>query len=145
VAGNAYVEPFVRAAVAALLQVQAAGFDVPVPGGDERPRRGFLLGGTDLPAHRGHRVLHDRGGRAAQGRQRQRRVAIYRVSWGKCRCTHISASLIASAWRASTRVASAPVATRIFHRTFIRPRAFLSSRLYAKMVPFGIAASNSGG
>ena len=59
VAGDPHVEPLVRAAVAALLDIQAAGFDVPEPGGDERSGRGFLLHRPQLAAQRRHRVLDD--------------------------------------------------------------------------------------
>src|SRR5205823_11928352 len=65
---------------------------------------------------------------------------------GCCLCcwvAHVSSSLIASAWRASHRAASAPVATLIFHRTFSPPGVFPSFRLYAKMVPLGIEFSHS--
>src|SRR6266851_594271 len=55
--GYPHVEPLVRGAVAALLDVQAARFDVPEPGGDERPGRGFLLHRPHLPPQRRHRVL----------------------------------------------------------------------------------------
>ena len=68
--GNAHVKLLVRAAVAACFQVQAAGFDVPEPGRDERPGRGLLLRGPGLPAYGGHRVLHHGGGGAAEERQR---------------------------------------------------------------------------
>jgi hypothetical protein len=67
---DAHVEPFVRAAVAALLQVHAARFDVPEPGGDKRPGRGLLLRRAGLPPHRRHRVLDHSGAGAAEERQR---------------------------------------------------------------------------
>jgi hypothetical protein len=70
VAGDPHVEPLVRAAVPALLQVHPAGLDVPEPGGDERPSRGLLLRRAGLPPHRGHRVLHHSSAGAPEERQR---------------------------------------------------------------------------
>jgi hypothetical protein len=53
VAGDADLgEQLVRGAVAALLDVQPAGLDVPVPGGDEPSRRQLGLHPPDLAAHK---------------------------------------------------------------------------------------------
>ena len=65
-------EPPVGVALGAVLQVQAAGFDVPVPGGDEPARRQHALAGADLPAQRGDRVLQFQGGGPADARDRDR-------------------------------------------------------------------------
>ena len=57
VTGQADVNGLVGGAVAALLQVQAAGLDVPEPGGDEPAGRQLGLDFAGLPAQRGGRVL----------------------------------------------------------------------------------------
>ena len=59
-------------ALGAGLQVQAAGLDVPVDGGDEPARRQPVLGGAQLPAQRRAGVLHLQGGGPAQERDRDR-------------------------------------------------------------------------
>ena len=73
VPGQALVhERLVVAATAALLDVQAAGFDVPViPGQVEPVRQPFPRGG-DLPGDRPVGVLQFQGGGAAQHRHRHR-------------------------------------------------------------------------
>ena len=122
VAGDADVgEQFVGGAVAALLQVQAAGLDVPVPGGDEPPGGQVGLHFAGLPAQRRYRVLHDQGGGPAGERDRDRPGAGQVGGSRWWRCAHCRISLIASAWRASTWAASGPSTTRTVHLTFSPP------------------------
>ena len=62
----------VGVALGAGLEVQAAGLDVPVDGGDEPAGREPFLGGADLPAQRRAGVLHLQGRGPAQERDRDR-------------------------------------------------------------------------
>ena len=73
VAGQAFVhERLMVARPAALLEVQAAGFDVPVVPGEVEPVREPFPGGGDLPGDRPVGVLEFQGGGAAQHRHRHR-------------------------------------------------------------------------
>ena len=119
--------------VAALFQVQAAGFDVPVPGGDEPAGRQPFLRGADLTAQRRGRVLQDQGGGPAEERDRdrfgwlRRAVRVGQPAYGSgLQLSHWSTSMIAFACRASISLARFPVAIRTLNRTFI-PSGLLSS------------------
>ena len=59
-------------ALAAVLQVDAAGFDVPVDGGDEPARGQPVLGGAELATQGGAGVLQCQGGGPADERDRDR-------------------------------------------------------------------------
>ena len=72
VAGDADVELVVSGAVPALLEVQAAGLDVPEMRGDEPPVRQPVLHLAELAAQRRGRVLQDQGGGSSQERHRDR-------------------------------------------------------------------------
>jgi hypothetical protein len=102
--------------LAARLQVQAAGFDVPVPGHDLEPGREPGLGLADLPAQGRNRVLHQAGGPADE-RDRHRlgrpAWARHRRRGGHCCClcsrAHARSLQIASACTASSSRAFGPV------------------------------------
>ena len=74
-------------------------------------------------AQGGGGVLEVEGGGAAGERDRYRFGRGYRRCW----VAHISSSLIACVLRVSSRAASGPVATRIFHFTFSPPVSSMSS------------------
>ena len=128
-------------APAALVQVQAAGLDVPVPGGDEPARGQPGPGGADLPAQRGAGVLHLQGRGAAQERDRhrlrRRPTAAAASLMGVLLCwrCHWSTSMITSACRASINCARFPVAMRILNRTLSPPGRSPSAHIIADHAP----------
>ena len=65
-------ELFVGVALAAVFQVDAAGLDVPVDGGEEPPGREPLAGGAELPVQGRAGVLQREGGGPADERDRDR-------------------------------------------------------------------------
>jgi hypothetical protein len=130
VAGQAPVhERLMVARAAALLEVQAAGFDVPVVGGQVEPVGEPFPGGSDLPGDGPVGVLEFQGGGAAQHRHRHRLGRPYRP--GSCfrSYRHCRILLTTSAWRASRTWAFRPVSTRHFHRAIIPAGLSSSSRL----------------
>ena len=119
----------VGVALAALLQVDAAGFDVPVDGGEEPSWWQPFLGGAELAAQRGAGVLEGQGGGPADERDRDwfGRDLAGRAGPGRghdgagCWLSHCSTSMITFACRASSSRPRFPVATLILYRTFIPP------------------------
>ena len=137
VTGRAGVgELLVRVALAAVFQVDAAGFDVPVDGGDEPAWRQPSLRRAELTAQRRARVLQGQGRGPADERDRDRfggdrpgRAG--RQGQGRCGCwlSHCSTSMMTAACRASISLPRFPVATLSLYRTFIPSGLSSSLRL----------------
>src|SRR5580692_10684392 len=128
-------ERLVRLAAAALFQVQAAGFHVPVVPGDVPAGRQPFAAAPDLPGQRRDRVLEFGGGGPGQDGDRDRLGGGVGPGGGDqrdwCRCwrTHSRSSLIASACCAFSAAAFFPVSTRILNLIFIPPGLSPSLRL----------------
>ena len=119
-------ELLVGVALAAGLQVQAAGLDIPVHGGDEPAGREPVLGGPELPPQGGAGVLEGGGGGPADERDRDR-LGRDRLSGGRLphvcggcwREYHCSTSMMTAACLASSSRPRFPVATLSLYRTLI--------------------------
>ncbi len=139
VAGDADIgELLVPGAVPACVDVQAAGLDVPIPGGDVPAGRQLGAGLADLPAQRRHRVLHLQGGDPAGERDGHPAggfpgagdhgkgggapaVARADSNRRRCRCIHDASSFAAAACRISHCAASGPDTYRISAVMFSLP------------------------
>ena len=87
----------VGAALAAVFQVDAAGLDVPVHGGEEPAGRQPVPGGAELAAQRGAGVLEGQGGGPADERDRDRLGRHSRGGGCLCWNRHFGTSMITRA------------------------------------------------
>jgi hypothetical protein len=130
-------ELLVGIALAAVLQVDAAGLDIPVHGGDEPAGRQPFPGRSELAAQRRAGVLERERGGPADERDRDRfggycpfRAGGHEGHWlSGCWLSHCSTSMMTAACRASISLPRFPVAILSLYRTLIPSGLSSSLRL----------------